>query len=41
MNYYQQHQSDYVEGLKAFLRIPSISALSEHKPTSGGGADFA
>jgi acetylornithine deacetylase/succinyl-diaminopimelate desuccinylase-like protein len=41
MNYYQQHQSDYVEGLKAFLRIPSISALSEHKPDIRRAADFA
>ena len=32
MNYYRQHQSDFLEGLKAFLRIPSISTLSEHKP---------
>jgi len=32
MNYYQQHQSDFLEGLKTFLRIPSISALSENKP---------
>jgi acetylornithine deacetylase/succinyl-diaminopimelate desuccinylase-like protein len=41
MNYYQQHQSDFVEGLKAFLRIPSISALSEHKPDIRRAADFA
>ncbi len=32
MNYYQEHQSEFLEGLKAFLRIPSISTLSEHKP---------
>ena len=41
MTYYQQHQSDFLEGLKAFLRIPSISALSEHKPDIRRAAEFA
>ncbi len=41
MNYYRQHQSDFLEGLKAFLRIPSISALSEHKPDILRAAEFA
>jgi acetylornithine deacetylase/succinyl-diaminopimelate desuccinylase-like protein len=41
MNYYQQHQSEFVEGLKAFLRIPSISALSENKPDIRRAAEFA
>jgi len=41
MNYYQQHQSDFLEGLKTFLRIPSISALSEHKPDVLRAAEFA
>ena len=41
MNYYQQHQSEFLEGLKAFLRIPSISALSEHKPDILRAAEFA
>ena len=41
MTYYQQHQSDFLEGLKAFLRIPSISALSEHKPDILRAAEFA
>src|ERR1700689_507920 len=41
MTYYQQHQSDFLEGLKAFLRIPSISTLSEHKPDIRRAADFA
>jgi acetylornithine deacetylase/succinyl-diaminopimelate desuccinylase-like protein len=41
MNYYRQHQSDFLEGLKTFLRIPSISALSEHKPDIRRAADFA
>ena len=41
MNYYQQHQSEFVDGLKAFLRIPSISALSENKPDIRRAAEFA
>jgi acetylornithine deacetylase/succinyl-diaminopimelate desuccinylase-like protein len=40
MNYYEQHRSDYLEGLKAFLRIPSISTLSEHKPDIQRAAEF-
>jgi len=41
MNYYRQHQSDFLEGLKTFLRIPSISTLSEHKPDIRRAAQFA
>jgi len=41
MTYYQQHQSDFLEGLKAFLRIPSISTLSEHQPDILRAAEFA
>jgi acetylornithine deacetylase/succinyl-diaminopimelate desuccinylase-like protein len=41
MTYYQQHQSDFLEGFKAFLRIPSISTLSEHKPDIRRAAEFA
>jgi acetylornithine deacetylase/succinyl-diaminopimelate desuccinylase-like protein len=41
MNYYQQRQSEFLESLKAFLRIPSISALSENKPDIRRAADFA
>src|SRR6516165_1292949 len=41
MNYYQQHQSRFLEGLTAFLRIPSISTLSEHKPDVRRAAEFA
>src|ERR1044071_8877083 len=41
MTYYQQHQADFVEGLKTFLRIPSISTLSEHKPDIRRAAEFA
>ena len=40
MNYYQQHQSQFVEGLTSFLRIPSISTLSEHKPDILRAAEF-
>jgi len=40
MNYYQQHHEDYLEGLKTFLRIPSISTLSEHKPDIQKAAEF-
>jgi acetylornithine deacetylase/succinyl-diaminopimelate desuccinylase-like protein len=40
MNYYQQHHDSYLEGLKTFLRIPSISTLSEHKPDIRRAAEF-
>jgi acetylornithine deacetylase/succinyl-diaminopimelate desuccinylase-like protein len=40
MNYYQQRHDQYLEGLKTFLRIPSISTLSEHKPDIRRAADF-
>ena len=40
MNYYQQHHQDYLEGLKTFLRIPSISTLSEHKLDIEKAAEF-
>jgi acetylornithine deacetylase/succinyl-diaminopimelate desuccinylase-like protein len=40
MNYYEQHHQDYLEGLKSFLRIPSISTLSEHKPDIQRAAEF-
>jgi acetylornithine deacetylase/succinyl-diaminopimelate desuccinylase-like protein len=41
MSYYQEHQAEFLEGLKTFLRIPSISALSEHKPDIRRAAEFA
>src|SRR5258708_15070901 len=41
MTYYEQHQADFLEGLKTFLRIPSISTLSEHKPDILRAAQFA
>ena len=40
MNYYQQHQTAFLDGLKAFLRIPSISTLSEHKSDIRRAAEF-
>src|SRR5215471_16159553 len=40
MNYFEQHHQDYLEGLKTFLRIPSISTLSEHKPDIRRAAEF-
>src|SRR3984957_4517707 len=40
MNYYEQHHDNYLEGLKTFLRIPSISTLSEHKPDIQKAAEF-
>jgi acetylornithine deacetylase/succinyl-diaminopimelate desuccinylase-like protein len=40
MNYYQEHQAAFLDGLKAFLRIPSISTLSEHKPDIRRAAAF-
>src|SRR4051794_14135034 len=33
-------QPEYLEGLKAFLRIPSISTLPEHKPDIRRAAEF-
>jgi len=41
MTYYQEHQTQFLEGLKAWLRIPSISTLSEHKPDVRRAAEFA
>ena len=40
MTYYQEHQADFLEGLKTFLRIPSVSTLSEHKPDILRAAQF-
>src|SRR5580658_7258111 len=40
MNYYEQHHDSYLEGLKTFLRIPSISTLSENKPDIQRAAGF-
>jgi acetylornithine deacetylase/succinyl-diaminopimelate desuccinylase-like protein len=40
MSYYQENQAAFLEGLKTFLRIPSISTLSEHKPDIRRAAEF-
>jgi acetylornithine deacetylase/succinyl-diaminopimelate desuccinylase-like protein len=40
MNYYQEHHSQFLEGLQAFLRIPSVSTLSEHKADVRRAAEF-
>jgi acetylornithine deacetylase/succinyl-diaminopimelate desuccinylase-like protein len=40
MNYYQEHQAAFLDGLKTFLRIPSISTLTEHKPDIRRAAEF-
>src|SRR5499427_1242749 len=40
MTYYQEHQAVFLDGLKTFLRIPSISTLSEHKPDIRRAAEF-
>jgi acetylornithine deacetylase/succinyl-diaminopimelate desuccinylase-like protein len=41
MSYCSEHQAEFLEGLKTFLRIPSISTLSEHKPDIRRAAEFA
>ena len=41
MSYYQDHQNEFLEGLKTFLRIPSISTLPENKPDIRRAAEFA
>jgi acetylornithine deacetylase/succinyl-diaminopimelate desuccinylase-like protein len=41
MSYCAEHQAEFLEGLKTFLRIPSISTLSEHKPDVCRAAEFA
>lgn len=38
--YYQAHREPFLEGLKAFLRIPSISTLPEHKPDIQRAVEF-
>ncbi|HXG47749.1 MAG TPA: hypothetical protein VNO52_09000 [Methylomirabilota bacterium] len=40
MNYYQEHRDAFLEGLKTFLRIPSISTLAEHKADIRRAAEF-
>lgn len=41
MSYYQQNRSAFLEGLKSFLRIPSISTLPENQPDIRRAAEFA
>ncbi len=40
MNYYEQNRPAFLERLKTFLRIPSISTLPEHKPDIRRAAEF-
>jgi len=40
MTYYQTHREAFLEGLKTFLRIPSISTLPENKPDIRRAAEF-
>jgi acetylornithine deacetylase/succinyl-diaminopimelate desuccinylase-like protein len=40
MNYYKEHREQFLEGLKTWLRIPSISTLPEHKLDIMRAAEF-
>jgi acetylornithine deacetylase/succinyl-diaminopimelate desuccinylase-like protein len=40
MSYFTRHHAEYLETLKALLRIPSISTLPEHKPDIRRAAEF-
>ena len=40
MTYYEQNRALFLETLKTFLRIPSISTLPEHKPDIRRAADW-
>ncbi len=40
-DYIAQHENDFLEGLKEFLRIPSISALSDHAGEMVRCAEYA
>jgi len=40
MNYFQQNHDRYLEELKQYLRIPSISTLPEHQPDIRRAAEF-
>jgi acetylornithine deacetylase/succinyl-diaminopimelate desuccinylase-like protein len=41
MSYYEQNKEKFLEGLKTWLRIPSISTLPEHKGDIRRAAEFA
>jgi acetylornithine deacetylase/succinyl-diaminopimelate desuccinylase-like protein len=40
MNYYEQRRGEFLEGLKTFLRIPSVSTLPEHQSDIRRAAEF-
>jgi acetylornithine deacetylase/succinyl-diaminopimelate desuccinylase-like protein len=40
MNYFEQNRENFLETLKSFLRIPSISTLPEHKQDVRRAAEF-
>ncbi|MBL8221818.1 MAG: hypothetical protein JNL62_21455, partial [Bryobacterales bacterium] len=40
MSYTQENRARYLEELKEFLRIPSISTLTENKPDIRRAAEF-
>jgi acetylornithine deacetylase/succinyl-diaminopimelate desuccinylase-like protein len=40
MTYFEQHRDAFLEGLKTFLRIPSVSTLPENKPDVRRAAEF-
>src|SRR5512145_1762155 len=40
MSYYEQNRDAFLDGLKTFLRIPSISTLPENKPDIRRAAEF-
>ena len=40
LDYLREHQNDFLEGLKAWLRIPSISTLPEHAGDVRRAAEF-
>ena len=40
MGYYEINHDTFLEGLKTFLRIPSISTLPENKPDIRQAAEF-
>lgn len=39
-NYYQENRDRFLEGLKSFLRIPSVSTLPEHRAGIHRAAEF-
>ena len=38
--YFKDHRQAHLEELKGFLRIPSVSSLSEHKADMQKGAEW-